>query len=96
MDVVSMAFVINVIKLLLWTVETRTLDKVLGRDYVLSGVYYSVLVRNTLTQCCPQSATLAQHQNSTGSIPRVCWAAFNPVNTKHYSSVSFVECFGMF
>ena len=26
------------------------------------------------------SATLAQHQTSTGSMPRVCWAALNPVN----------------
>ena len=54
----------------------------------------------TLTQCRsnagPQSATLAQHQTSIGSTPCVCWAAFNPVNTKHYCSVSFVECFGMF
>ena len=25
----------------------------------------------------PPSATLTQHQNSTGSKPRVCWAAFN-------------------
>ena len=25
----------------------------------------------------PPSATLAQHQVSTGSTPRVCWAAFN-------------------
>ena len=36
-----MAFVI------LWTVETTTLYKVLGRDYVLSGIYYSVLVQIT-------------------------------------------------
>ena len=54
----------------------------------------------TLTQCWsdagPKSATLAQHQTSTGSTPRVCWAAFNPVNTKHYCSVSFVKCFRMF
>ena len=42
-----MAFVINVIKWLLWTVETVTLYKVLGRDSVLSEIYYSVLVRNT-------------------------------------------------
>ena len=42
-----MAFVINVIKWLLWTVKTRTLYRVLGRDYVLSGIYYSVLVRST-------------------------------------------------
>ena len=35
----------------------------------------------TLTQCCsaagPLSAMLAQHQTSTGSTNRVCWAAFN-------------------
>ena len=50
-----MAFVINVIKWLLWTVETRTVYKVLGRTlykvlsrkYVLSEIYYFVLVRNT-------------------------------------------------
>ena len=67
-----------------------------NRDYVLSGIYYSVLkprrcakhnVANTsskhetLTQCWsnagPLSATLAQHQTSTGSTPRVCWDAFN-------------------
>ena len=105
-----MAFVINVIKWLLWTVETSTLYKVLGRDYILSGIYYFVLVRNACqhsqqtrrtpnaAQCWSnagtQSATLAQPQTSTGSTPRVCWAAYNPVNTKHYCSVSFVECFG--
>ena len=42
-----MTFVINVIKWLLWTVEIITLYKVPGRDYALSGMYYSVLVRNT-------------------------------------------------
>ena len=42
-----MAFVINIIKWILWTVETITLYKVLGSDYVLSGIYYSVLVQNT-------------------------------------------------
>ena len=54
LDVVSMAFVINVIKWLLWTADTRNLYRptVLGRDhygrdYVLSEIYYSVLVRNT-------------------------------------------------
>ena len=31
-----MAFAINVMKWLMWTVETRTLYKVLGGDYVLS------------------------------------------------------------
>ena len=41
-----MTFVINGIKWLLWTVETRTLNKDFGRDYVSSGIYYSVLVRN--------------------------------------------------
>ena len=82
----------------MWTVEN-----------VLSGIYYSVLVRNTCqhsqqTRRWPNAGpmlahnlrALAQHQTSTGSTPRVCWAAFNPVNTKHYCSVSFVECFGMF
>ena len=42
----------------------------------------------------PQSAMLAQHQTSTGSTPRVCWAAFNPVNTKKYCLLwSVLECF---
>ena len=40
----------------------------------------------TSTKCWsnagPPSATLAQHQTSSGSTPRVCWATFNPVNTK--------------
>ena len=63
--------------------------------------HLSTLPANTMsTQCWsnagPQSATLAQHQTSTGSTPRVCWAAFNPVNTDKYCYVSFVECFGMF
>ena len=60
-----------------------------SRDYVLSGIYYSVLdptpmcetqcglstlpPNMTFTQCCsnagPLSATLAQHQTSTGSTP---------------------------
>ena len=71
-----------------------------SRDYVLSGIYYSVLVRNTmwlvtlpanttLTQCWsnagPLSAMLAQHQTSTGSTPRVCWAAFN----SSWSSIAY-------
>ena len=101
-----MTFVINVIKWLLWTVEIRTVYTVIGRDYVLSRIYYSVFARHlstlpankTLTQCWtnagPQSATLAQHQTSTVSTPRVCWAAFNPVNTKYYCPLwSVSECF---
>ena len=63
-----------------------------SRNYVLSGIYYSVLnptpmcekqcrfstlpASIALTQCSnagQQSATLAQHQTSTGSTPRVCW-----------------------
>ena len=35
----------------------------------------------------PLSATQAQHQTSTGSTPRVCWAAFNPANTKHLYNI---------
>ena len=35
----------------------------------------------------PPSATLAQHQTSTGSTPRVGWAACNPVNTKHLYNI---------
>ena len=31
--------------------------------------------------------TLAQHQTSTGSTPRICWAAFNPGNTKHLYTI---------
>ena len=31
--------------------------------------------------------TLAQHQTSTGSTSRVCWAAFNPGNTKHLYNI---------
>ena len=45
----------------------------------------------TLSQCWsnagPLSVTLAQHQTSTSSMPRVCWAAFNPVNTKHLYNI---------
>ena len=53
-----------------------------SRDYVLGGIYYSVLVRNTCQHSQqtrrwpnsgPPSATLAQHQTNTGSTPRVCW-----------------------
>ena len=44
-----------------------------------------------LTQCWsnvgPASATLAQHETSTGSTPCVCWAEFNPVNTKHLYNI---------
>ena len=62
-----------------------------SRNYILSGLYYSVSVRNTpwlistpskhetLTQCWfnagSPSVTLAQHQTSTGSMPCVFWAA---------------------
>ena len=45
----------------------------------------------TSTKCWssagPPSATLAQHQTSTGSTLRVCWAAFNPANTKHLYNI---------
>ena len=45
----------------------------------------------TSTKCWsnsgPPSATLAQHQTSTGSTPRVCWAALNPGNTKHLYNI---------
>ena len=86
-----MAFVIDV-KWRLWTVETITLYKVFGRYYVLGGIYYSVLstlpANTTLTQywsnAGPQSVTMAQHQITTVSTPRVCCTAFNPVNTKYY------------
>ena len=82
-----MAFVINVIKWLLWTVETRLCIK-RNLLFRFGAKHLSTLPANTtLTQCWsnagPQSATLAQHQTRTGSTPCVCWAAFNPVNTKN-------------
>ena len=44
-----------------------------------------------MTQCWndagPQSATLAQHQTSTGSTPRVYWVERSPVNTKHLYNI---------
>ena len=47
--------------------------------------------RTMLTQCWfdagAPAATLAQHQTSTGSTRCVCWAAFNPVNTKHLHNI---------
>ena len=53
----------------------------------------------TLTQCwsnsVPSSAMLAQHKTSTGSTPRVCWAAglavqadTNPMSVKCWASVA--------
>ena len=47
--------------------------------------HLSTLPANTtLTQCWsnagPPSATVAQHQTSTGSTPRVPWDTLNPVN----------------
>ena len=53
-----------------------------SRDYVLRIIYYSVLVRNTLSTL-PANTTLT----STGSAPRVSWAAFNPVNRKHLYNI---------
>ena len=66
----------------------------LGNSFI---IFTSGVVRNTmwpvntpskhetLTQCWSNSgplfATLAQHQNSTGSMPRVCWAAGLAVHT---------------
>ena len=55
-----------------------------SRDYVLGGIYYSVLVRNT----CQHSqqtrpGTLAQHQTSTGATPRVC----TPTLYKCYTNI---------
>ena len=52
----------------------------------------------TLTQCwsnaVPPSATLAQPQTSTDSMPRVCWAAdlavHTPANTRHWDSVGLL------
>ena len=73
-----------------------------SKNHVLSGIYYSrfsakhLLIfptNTTITQCWsnagPPSATLDQHQTSTGSnaTPRVSWAASNPVNTKHLYNI---------
>ena len=86
-DVVGMPFVINAIKKLLWSVETMS-----QAEFIIS-FWNHVYVRNimwlvntpskheTLTQywsnAGPPSGALAQHQTSTGSTPRVCWAACN-------------------
>ena len=61
-----------------------------------SAKHLSTLPANMTSNAGSQSATLAQHQTSTGSRPRVCWTALNQVNTKHNCYVSFVPCFGMF
>ena len=60
-----------------------------SRGYVLSGIYYSVLVRNTqqTRRWANAGPMLAQHQTSTGSMLHVCWAAFNLVNTKHLYNI---------
>ena len=63
-----MAFVINVIKKILWTL----------RDYVLSGFFFRFGAKHSQQtrrspNADPPSATLAQHQTSTGSTHRVCW-----------------------
>ena len=77
---------------------------VVSRDYVISGIYYSVLVRNT----CQQSQQTRHWPNAGPMLAHnlrrwhcfnascLLGAAFNPVNTKHYCYVSFVECFRMF
>ena len=85
-----MAFIINVIKWLLWRVETMCIKRNLL--FRFGAKHLSTLPAKTLlTQCWsnagPQSATLAQPQTSTGSTPCVCWTAFNPVNTKHLYSI---------
>ena len=88
-NVVSIAFVINVIKWLMWTVETVYLAELM-RNLFRSGAKHlsTLLTKAALTQCWskagPPSATLAQHQTSTGLTPRVCWAAFNPVKNKTF------------
>ena len=58
-----------------------------SRDYVLSGIYYSVLLLVYTPSKHDVDQMLAQHQTSTGSTPRVCWAAFNPANTKHLYNI---------
>ena len=67
-----------------------------SREDVLSGIYgcygcETLPANMTLTQCWsnagPPSVTLAQHQINTVSAHRFCWAAFNPVNTKHLYNV---------
>ena len=68
-----------------------------SRDYVLGGIYYSVLVlvytpsNMTSTKCSsnagPPSAMLAQLQTSTDSTAHAHWAALNPVGTKHLYNI---------
>ena len=70
----------------LWTVETRASYKVL---YIKRNLLFrfgekhlsTLPAKPTLTQCWStagsQSATLAQHQTSTGSTPRVRWALWS-------------------
>ena len=66
-----------------------------SRDDVLSGIY-SVLVQNLQnsqqTRHWPNAGPMLTHHlrrwpSITGSTPRVCWAAFNPVNIKHLYNV---------
>ena len=83
-----MAFVINVNKWLLWTVETMYFNVALGSISWATVLISSHLAmcktcpvntpskHETLTQCWSNtgslSATLAQHQTSTVSTPCVC------------------------
>ena len=99
-----MAFVINVIKWLLWTVET--LYKVIGIVYVLSEFtipFWCETLVNTpskhdvdpmLVQCwptiCDAGPTSNQHRLNASCL----LGCVQP--SKHKQLLSFVKCFGMF
>ena len=101
-----MAFVINVMKWLMWTVETRTLYKVFGRDYVLSEFiipFWCETLVNTpskhdvdpmLVQCWPTiydaDPTSNQHWFNASCLLGCVQAS------KHNKLLSFVDCFEMF
>ena len=101
-----MAFVINVIKWLMLTVETRTLNKDFGRDYVFSEFiipFWCETFVNTpskhdfdpmLVRCwptiCDAGPTSIQHWFNA-----LCLlGCVQP--SKHKKLLSFGECFGMF
>ena len=77
-----MAFVINVIRLLNGSCGQWRLF--IKRNLLFRPVAKHLSTRpanTTLTKCWstagPPSATMVQHQNSTGPTPRVCWAALS-------------------
>ena len=88
-----MAFVINVIKWLMWTVETKFLIETMYHVYsaeficpfwceTLVNTHSKHDINSMLFQCWPTICDAGPTSTSTGSTPSVCWAAFNPVNTK--------------